>query len=129
MNKEKQKIVKYLYPTKELRGLMCNDVYQELLEMIDVESCISDDNLDDLVREQNLGFVRGVIKGFVATNKAYQQILFKHYKHQNIDSIVYDILIGLVLYISSIIDEFSEVDILKDRRSICYGQVFILELV
>lgn len=129
MNNEKQKIVKYLYPTKELMGLMCNDIYQELLEIIDVESCISEDNLDDLVREQNLEFVRGAIKGFVVNNKVYQQVLFEHYKHQNIDIIVYDILIGLVMYISSIIDEFREVNILRDKRSICYGQVFILELV
>ncbi|MBQ7798023.1 MAG: hypothetical protein IJ371_02765 [Clostridia bacterium] len=89
----KQKLVRYLYPTKEIRGLMCNDIYQELLEIIPLEACISKDNLNKNVREENLEFVSGAIKGFLVFNKSYQQVVFEYYKHTNLDWIVRDILI------------------------------------
>jgi len=132
MNEEqikKEKLVRYLYPTKEIRGLICNDIYQELLEIIAIERCISDDNINNQVREKNLEFVCGAIKGFVLGNVSYQQVLFEYYKHNNLDWIVRDILIGFVLYISTLSDEFKDIDILKDEQSICYGEVFILDLI
>lgn len=129
IEKDKQKLVRYLYPTKQIRGLMCNDIYQELLEIIPIECCISIENSSSKVREKNLEFVKGVIKGFILGNTEYKQILFEHYKHNNLDAIVYDILIGLVLYTSTISDEFENVDILQDKKSICYGEIFILDLI
>ena len=129
METDKQKLVRYLYPTKEIMGIMCNDIYQELLEIIPLESCISEDNLKDTVRENNLGFVRGAIKGFLGGNVEYQKVVFEYYKHNNIDWIARDILIGFVLYISGISAEFKDVDILNDKKSILYGETFILELI
>lgn len=129
MNNEKQKMVRYLYPTKKIMNLMCNDIYQELLELIPIERCISVDNLNSKTREKNLEFVKGAIQGFILGNIEYQKVLFEYYKHNNIDSIGYDILIGLILYISSINEEFKDIDILKDKQSIIYGETFILDLV
>ena len=129
MKEQKEKMVRYLYPTKKIMSLMCNDIYQELLEIIPIERCISEDNLNARVRNNNLEFVRGVIKGFILGNKEYAKILFEYYHHEHIDAIAYDILIGLVLYISSISEEFKNIDILKDEKSIIYGEIFILELI
>ncbi|MBQ7797820.1 MAG: hypothetical protein IJ371_01710 [Clostridia bacterium] len=129
MKKEKQKLVGYLYPTKQIKSLMCNDIYQELLELISIEHCISKDNINPNVRNNNLEFVQGAIKGFVLGNKDYSTILFEYYKHNNLDWIARDILIGLVLYISTISEEFEDIDIIKDEQSILYGESFILELI
>lgn len=129
MENYKEKMVRYLYPTKKIITLMCNDVYQELLELIPMEYCISKDNLNLNTRIKNLEFVRGAIKGFIIGNNEYAKILCEYYKHNNIDAIAYDILIGFVLYISTISDEFKNIDILRDKQSIVYGEVFILDLV
>lgn len=129
INVEKQKLVRYLYPTKQIRELMCNDIYQELLEVIPMENCISEDNVDDRTRENNLSEVRGVIKGFVLGNSVYKQILFDYYKIDNLEWIVGDILIGFVLYISTLSEGFENIDILSDKRSILYGEQVILDLL
>ncbi len=128
-NLEKEKLVRYLYPTKEIMGLMCNDIYQELLEVIELGKCIGEDNLDDMVRSNNYEFVQGVIKGFILGNSEYQKVLFEYYHHNNLEWITRDILIGLTLYISSISDEFKDIDIFKDKQSILYGQTIILDLI
>lgn len=128
-DENKQKLVRYLYPTKEIRGLMCNNIYQELLEIIPIECCISEDNLNSIIRDKNLEFVRGAIKGFLLGNIGYQKILFEYYKHSNLDWIVRDILIGLVLYTSTLSDEFKNIDIFNSKQSIVYGEVFILDLI
>ena len=129
IKKDKQKLARYLYPTKEIRGLMFNDIYQELLESVPIERCISEDNLVDSVRAKNQEFVRGVIKGFLVSNPDYLKILFEYYRHDDIEPIVYDILIGFVLYISMSTDEFKNIDILRDKQSILYGEEFILDLI
>ena len=129
IKKDKQRLVKYLYPSKQIMGIMCNDVYQQLLEIIPLESCISKDNINNRIRAKNLEFVRGAIKGFVLGNIEYQKILFEYYSHNNLNWIVRDILIGLTLYISSLSDEFSAIDIFKNKQSILYGETFILNLI
>lgn len=129
IKKDKQKLVKYLYPNKQIMGLMCNDIYQQLLEIIPLESCISKDNTNNTTREKNWEFVQGAIKGFVLGNIEYQKILFEYYHHNNLDWIVRDILIGLTLYISTLSDEFTNIDIFKSKESILYGESFILDLV
>lgn len=129
MKEIRQKLVEYLYPTKQIMGLMCNDIYQELLEIIPIDCCICDENSNPNTRAENLGFVKGAIKGFIAGNKNYKQALCKHYNHNNIDAIVYDIFIGLVLYIASAFDDFVDVDIINDNRSVCYEERFVLDLV
>ncbi len=129
IKKDKEKLVRYLHPTKEIRGLMCNDIYQELLELISLERCISEDNLDDDIRAKNQEFVRGVIKGFLVANPDYLKILFEYYKHNDIETIVYDILIGFVLYVSLLSDDYKYIHILKDKQSILYGETFILDLI
>lgn len=108
---------------------MCKDIYQELLDSVPIERCISEDNLVDSVRAKNQEFVRGVIKGFLVSNPDYLKILFEYYRHDDIEPIVYDILIGFVLYISMSTDEFKDIDILRDKQSILYGEEFILDLI
>lgn len=129
IEKDKQRLVKYLYPTKQIMGLMCNDIYQQLLEIIPLESCISKDNINNTTREKNLEFVQGAIKGFVLGNIDYQKILFEYYHHNNLDWIVHDILIGFTLYISTLSEEFDNINIFNSKKSILYGESFILDLI
>ena len=115
LQETKETLVRYLYPTKQLGELMCNDIYQELLEIIPLECCISKDNLNEKIRKKNFEFVNGAIKGFLLGNIEYQQVLFGYYKHNNLDLVVRDILIGFVLYVSTLSDDFKHIDIINDK--------------
>jgi len=125
----RQSLINRLYPTNDIIKFISENLYQELLEIISLDCCISEDNLNKNVRDKNLEFVRGVIKGFVFGNVVYQKVLYKHYKYDDMDDLTRDILIGFVLYASTLSEEFNDIDIINDQQSILYGETFILDLV
>ena len=47
---KKEEILKYLFPTEEIRKFLVNDLYQELLENIDTTLFYNDGNIFDRVR-------------------------------------------------------------------------------
>lgn len=129
IKESRQALINYLYSSKGLKWLICNDIYQELLDFISIDKCICDENVDDEARAKNLNFVKGAIKGFILGAKQSKTELFKQYGQDKIDTMVDDIVIGLLLHISSTIDEFAKIDILEDKKSICFGEIFVLDLV
>lgn len=128
-NERKQKMIKYLYPTDELMEFMCNDLYQELLNIVPIKLFVHSDNLIHSVREANFKTVKENIVKFILINKNYKQELFKHYKHSMISPIVNDIIIGLTFYIVNTSDEYQNVDIFQNKKSICYEKVSILDFI
>lgn len=49
---KKEEILKYLFPTEEIRKFLVNDLYQELLENIDTTLFYNDGNIFDRVRDK-----------------------------------------------------------------------------
>ena len=49
---KKEEILKYLFPTEEIRKFLVNDLYQELLENIDTTLFYNDGNIFDRVRDE-----------------------------------------------------------------------------
>ena len=130
MTKEqKQKLLRYLYPTEEMSSFLCNDVYQELSQLIKASTCISTKNQVNKVREDNLKAVRTTIKNFIENNNNYSIELNRLYKNRAIKDIVDDILMGYVFYLSNTIDRCKGVDIFKDKKSICYTEVSIIDIM
>jgi len=124
----KQKLIEYLYPTDKMMEFMCNDIYQELLKIIPLKMCISYKNTNKFVREENKVVVENTIKNFINTNN-YKQQLFKFYKHENINTIAKDVLIGLVFYIANTNDKYANIDIFSSSKSICYDKTSILRFI
>ena len=128
-NEQKQKMVEYLYPTDQILDFMCNDVYQELLNVIPTNLIIHTNNLVHSVRENNFKLVKENVFKFIILNKNYKAELFNLYKHSMLAPIVHNIIIGLTFYIVNTNEKYHNIDIFKNKKSICYQKVSILDFI
>lgn len=123
MTKE-EKFLQLLYRTEEIRSRMINDVYQELKEIIPPTKCISSKNIVKATRQENLDFALKSISNFLQENSDYKKIVAEIYG----ESIEY-VLYGYVFYLAYTNKRYSGMDIFKDKRSILYNEVSILDIL
>lgn len=122
MNNKMMKFLKYLYPTDEIRDFMCNDLYQELNEVIPNIKCFCSDNVVKSVREENRKFVKTNIVNFIENNPVYKQEIEKLYKSKVISNIIDDIFTGYVLYVVNTSERNKGENIFTNKKSICYSE-------
>ena len=122
----KQILIEFLYPNSKLMTFMCNDVYQELLNIVSTQDCICCKNINKDIRDRNFRTVKKIIYKFIINNENYKNLLFEYYKSKDVDMIANNILLGLVFYISNTNDKYIEIDILMNKKSICYNKYSIL---
>ena len=127
--KAKEKLLNYFYPTEEIRSFMCNDFYQELLNIVPLSLCVNAKNRDKVVREQNYLLAINTIKNFILTDKIYNKAIFEPYQGVEIDNLVEKILESYVFYIVSTNPRHKKIDMYKDSRSICYSNVSIVDML
>lgn len=113
--------VKYLYPTDEIRNFMCNNLYQELNEIIPKIKCFCSENIVSKTRERNFIFVKSQILNFVLSNKNYKKELKKLYLNREFDEIINDVIIGYVFFVVNTDNKNKGEDIFKSKKSICYS--------
>lgn len=121
MESKMLEFIKYLYPTDEIRNFMCNDLYQELNEIIPKTKCFCSNNIVSKTREENYMFVKTHIVNFILSNENYKQELNKLYKDREFDDLINDIIIGYVFFIVNTDDKNRGEDIFKNKKSICYS--------
>lgn len=121
MEEKMLKFIKFLYPTDEIRNFMCNDLYQELNEIIPKTKCFCSDNIVSKSREANFLFVKTNVVNFVLNNPNYKQELAKLYKGRDFDDLINDIIIGYVFFVVNTDDKNKGEDIFKNKKSICYS--------
>lgn len=121
MENKMLEFIKYLYPTDEIRNFMCNDLYQELNEIIPKTKCFCSDNIVSKTREENYMFVKTHIVNFILTNDNYKKELNKLYKDREFDDLINDIIIGYVFFTVNTDDKNRGEDIFKNKKSICYS--------
>ena len=121
--KEKEELIKYLFPTSTARRFFVNDLYQEL--MLPIDKIYSDNNIILKNRKANYLFCYNFIDNFLKTNKNYKKIVKNIYKNSH-SEIIKDILIGYCFYISQTKYDY---DIFKDERSVCYSVVSIVDIL
>ncbi len=122
MNNKMMKFLKYLYPTDEIRDFMCNDLYQELNEVIPNIKCFCSDNVVKSVRKENRKFVKTNIVNFIEDNPVYKQEIEKLYKSKVISNIIDDIFTGYVLYVVNTSEKNKGENIFTNKKSICYSE-------
>lgn len=122
MNNKMMKFLKYLYPTDEIRDFMCNDLYQELNEVIPNIKCFCSDNVVKSVREENRKFVKTNIVNFIENNPVYKQEIEKLYKSKVISNIIDDIFTGYVFYVVNTSEKNKGENIFTNKKSICYSE-------
>ena len=63
--KQEEKFLQLLYPTDNVRKVMINDVYQELLEIIPISLCYNSKNNNKTHRSENLKKALSYILNFI----------------------------------------------------------------
>lgn len=128
-NERKEKLLKYLFPTEEIRKFVCNDLFMELSEIIKTTDCISSKNIKKEVRQQNKEKVEKQIKDFIKENPMYEKMLTELYHQKDINQIYDDILVGYTFFLASTYGRIGEMDIFKDKKSICYAPISIIDIL
>lgn len=128
-NERKTKLLKYLFPTEEIRKFVCNDLFMELSEIIKTTDCISSKNIKNAVRQENKAKVEKQIKDFIKENPMYEKMLTELYHQKDINQIYDDILVGYTFFLASTYGRIGEIDIFKDKKSICYAPISIIDIL
>lgn len=116
---KKEEILKYLFPTEEIRKFLVNDLYQELLENIDTTLFYNDGNIFDRVRDERYKKVYNDIELFLYKNREYAVELARLFDGQDFVMIIEDLICGIVFYYINVIKK-EPIDIFCDRRSLVY---------
>lgn len=116
---KKEEILKYLFPTEEIRKFLVNDLYQELLKNIDTTLFYSDGNIFDRVRDERYKKVFNDIELFLYKNREYAVELARLFDGHDFVMIIEDLICGIVFYCINVIKK-EPIDIFNDRRSLVY---------
>ena len=132
MEKERaNKLIKYLYPTEQIRSFMCNDLYIELNKIIKRQICISTKNIVSSVRQENLVMLKHIINNFIEVNTIYKQKINELYGNGNMngDIIINEIIVGYVFYIANSVPKYVSMDIFRDKRSVVYSPISMIDIL
>lgn len=116
---KKEEILKYLFPTEEIRKFLVNDLYQELLENIDTTLFYNDGNIFDRLRDERYKKVYNDIELFLYKNREYAVELTRLFDGHDFVMIIEDLICGIVFYYINVIKK-EPIDIFNDRRSLVY---------
>lgn len=116
---KKEEILKYLFPTEEIRKFLVNDLYQELLKNIDTTLFYNDGNIFDRVRDERYKKVYNDIELFLYKNREYAVELARLFDGHDFVMIIEDLICGIVFYYINVIKK-EPIDIFSDRRSLVY---------
>lgn len=115
---QKITLVDYLYLNKETQSFLCNDLFQELKHTIPETLCISEKNINDEIRINNYSCVKMLILIFFQKNPDYKDITKKLFANFTEKKLIEHLILGYVFFLT-IIDK-NNIDIFKDKKSICY---------
>ena len=115
---QKASLLKYLYINDDIRIFLCNDLFQELMNYLPYNKCIGIENCNSEIREKNHAEVIETINNFLINNKDYDDIIKKIFSHYKREDMMNHLLLGYVFFIS--IEK--DIDIFRDKQSICYTE-------
>lgn len=130
MNTErKNKLIKYLYPSTQAVDFMLDDFYIELIKILPKKVVFSKDNLNKDNRQKNLQLANKTVKDFLEGNQLYKNRLLELFLCKDYSSLINDIIIGYVLYLTPHINRGTGADVFADTRSVCYSKPSILDWI
>lgn len=115
---QKVKLLKFLYSNEQT--FLCNDLFQELLNIVPKTKCICSRNIVDKIRYDNYIEVFSFIKQFLDSNLDYKSILLKIFSSYEEQELIKHLIVGYVFYLAML--DNKDLDIFKDKRSICYTE-------
>ena len=128
--KRQEKLVDYLFRTPEIRSFLCNDLYQELLKICKTSDFINSSYISEKNRVNGYKKVSSSIMTFLKQQQIYAKMLLQIYNQEKITvDIIDDLIVGITLYIISTQENYSQMDVFTDKKSICYRRISILDVL
>ena len=123
MTKE-EKLLQFLYRNEEIRKRLINDVYQELLEVVPPSLCFNSKNVVNATRDENLRKALSSISNFLENNADYNKVIKEIY-----DEDFQFVLCGYMFYLSHTNEKYIGIDIFKNKKSILYSEISLLDII
>ena len=121
MTKEqKMNLLKFLYLNDQTQTFLCNDLFHEFLSIIPKTKCICEDNADSTIRRNNYDDALNSIHNFLIDNADYRKVIENAFSGYGQDFLEAHLLMGYVFYVALI--ENKDIDIFKDKSSLCYTE-------
>lgn len=127
-NEQKQKWMEYLFPNKEIRHFLCNDLFQEMSSFISDDIIFGDDNKNDNERNQNSAKLFNLISDFIENNPPYQKMISKYFGTGQTFYIINDLIIGYAFFLAETKKKFEGIDIFKDACSVCRAPIALAKI-
>lgn len=120
--KEREKISYYLYHNSTNKEFVFNEFYEELSKIIIQNDCISDENQNDIMRQENINKIKNTINIFLSNHSLYKNLLYEFYnieRQEQLELLFDNLIMGYVFYLSMTIDKFKDINILRSKKSVC----------
>ena len=117
---QKTELLKLLYKNQETQEFLCNDLFQEFMNIIPKTKCICSDNIVHETRQINRNESIDSIVNFINSNQAYNDMLNTLYQGYDKSDLVEELLNGYVFFIAQVEPKYKDIDIFKDKKSVCY---------
>ncbi len=130
MNKrQKEMLLEYLFGAEHIRQFLINDLYEELSQILPTEKIFNNQNKNDNLRMSNYYLLCDLIDKFLIANRNYEKFLSNHYDRVSRESLIDDVLLGFTFFISQTNKNYADIDILKDKTSVCFAEVSIIDIM
>lgn len=128
-NDRKEKLLKILFPTDEIRNFLCNDLFQEILKEIPKSRFINANYINDDNRKLNYNLVKKDLRQFIYSNENYNLELKKYYDRISLDDLTEELIEGIIFYITNTDNRYTKVDMYNDKKSLCYTPISLVDLI
>lgn len=119
----KTKVKEYLYPTIETEKLL-KEINEDVYKLIDTEILINEKNINKEHRKKNYRKLYNLLEEYFNQNYNLYDKLLSVYNVNNvyIEEIITDVIYNLVFDYSQKQEQFKNMNIFKNKKSICYDE-------
>ena len=119
----KTKVKEYLYPTIETEKLL-KEINEDVYKLIDTEILINEKNINKEHRKKNYRKLYNLLEEYFNQNYNLYDKLLSVYNVKNvyIEEIITDVIYNLVFDYSQRQEQFKNMNIFKNKKSICYDE-------
>lgn len=119
----KTKVKEYLYPTIETEKLL-KEINEDIYKLIDTEILINEKNINKEHRKKNYRKLYNLLEEYFNQNYNLYDKLLSVYNVNNvyIEEIITDVIYNLVFDYSQRQEQFKNMNIFKNKKSICYDE-------
>ena len=119
----KTKVKEYLYQTIETEKLL-KEINEDIYKLIDAEILINEKNINQEYRKKNYRKLYNLLEKYFNQNYNLYDKLLSIYNVNNvyIEEIITDVIYNLVFDYSQRQEQFKNMNIFKNKKSICYDE-------